>query len=60
MKVSELIKELKNAGCYKHLEGANHERWFSPKTGKFFSVPRHYSKELNKKTEMSIRKDAGL
>ncbi|MGP1588429.1 MAG: type II toxin-antitoxin system HicA family toxin [Oribacterium sp.] len=60
MKVSEVVKLLKKNGCYKTKEGTNHERWYSPITGKTFSVPRHYSKELMKKTEQSILSDAGL
>ena len=60
MKVSEIVKLIKKIGCYKVKEGTNHERWYSPVTGKEFSVPRHYSKELKTTTEHSIRKDAGL
>ena len=60
MKVSELVREVKKIGCYKLEEGANHEKWFSPVTGKKFYIPRHYSKELKRKTEENIRKDAGL
>ena len=60
MKVSEIIKLLKKIGCFKIREGANHEMWHSPITGKDFPVPRHYSKELKTKTEQSIRKDSGL
>lgn len=33
---------------------------YSPITGKTFSIPRHYGKELMKKTEQSILTDAGL
>lgn len=60
MKVSEIVKLLKKNGCYKVREGANHECWYSPITGKNFSIPRHYSKELVKKTEQSILNEAGL
>lgn len=60
MKVSEMVKLIKKIGCYKVKEGADHERWYSPVTGKKFSIPRHYSKELKTKTEHSIREDAGL
>jgi len=60
LKVSEIVKLLKKNGCYKTKEGANHERWYSPITGKTFSIPRHYGKELMKKTEQSILTDAGL
>ena len=60
MKVSEIVKELKELGCYKAREGTNHEIWHSPVTGKNFPVPRHYAKELKTGTERSIRRDAGL
>ena len=60
MKVSEMVKLIKEIGCYKDRDGANHEIWFSPKTGKHFEVPRHYSKELSTGTEQKIRKDSGL
>lgn len=60
MKVSEMVKLIKEIGCYKIKEGTNHERWFSPITGEEFSIPRHYAKELKNKTEHSIRKQAGL
>lgn len=60
MKVSELIKELKQAGCYKTREGNNHEIWMSPITGKKFQIPRHRSQEIPKGTEKNIRKQAGL
>ena len=60
MKGSEIVKLLKQAGCFKVEDGANHERWYSPRTGKKFTVPRHYSKEIPKGTEQSIKKSAGL
>lgn len=60
MKVSEMIKKLKQAGCYKTDEGSKHDQWYSPKTGKYFMVPRHQSKELATGTANQIMKDAGL
>ena len=60
MKVSELVRELKRAGCYKAREGSNHEIWKSPITNKKLQVPRHYSQELPPGTEQSIRRRAGL
>lgn len=60
MRVSEMKRLLRKAGCWKKREGTDHERWYSPITGKQFSVPRHDGQELKTKTEMSIRKDAGL
>lgn len=60
MKVSELVKLLQKAGCYKTREGANHEIWYSPITNKKFQVPRHHAQELKTGTEQNIRKSAGI
>ena len=60
-KVSEIVKRIKReTDCYFLREGGNHEIWINPDTGKVFAIPRHYSEELKKKTEISILKDAGL
>lgn len=60
MKTSELKRILRKAGCRKTLEGANHELWFSPATGKTFPVPRHNTREIPTGTAERILKDAGL
>ena len=60
MKTSELKKMLKEIGCYKIEEGGNHEKWYSPITGKKFSVGRHNSQEVKKGTAESILKQAGI
>lgn len=61
MKVSELKKQLKQHGCYHdNQDYTGHERWYSPKTGKYFPVPRHDSKEVATGTLNRIYKDAGL
>ena len=60
MKVSELIKELKAAGCYVVRQGGNHEIWYSPITGMKSPVSRHTSQELPSGTEKSIRKILGI
>ncbi len=60
MKYSELKKLLKMNGCYLVREGANHEQWFSPKTGKTFSVGRHITQEVASGTLRKIKRDAGL
>lgn len=60
MKVSELLKLLKKAGCVLTDHGSEHDEWYSPLTGKYFRVPRHPSKELKTGTAASIMKDAGL
>lgn len=60
MKVSEMKKLLKQIGCRKIRDGANHEIWFSPITNRKFQVPRHQSQELPTGTEKQIRKESGL
>lgn len=60
MKTSEMKRRLRKAKCFKESEGANHEIWFSPITGKRFTVPRHDAHELPTKTAESILKQAGL
>jgi predicted RNA binding protein YcfA (HicA-like mRNA interferase family) len=60
MKTSELIRILKEHGCYLHEEGGNHSRYYSPITGKYFSVGRHGSKEVAVGTANRILKDAGI
>lgn len=60
MKYGELKKILKRNGCYQSGEYTNHEKWFSPITGKSFPVPRHNSQEAAPKTVNKILKDAGL
>lgn len=59
MKTNELLKLLrKNGACLDH-HGTNHDIWYSPKTGKFFPVPRHKG-EIAAGTAKSIMKDAGI
>lgn len=60
MKVSEKKRQLREAGCRKVDEGGEHEKWFSPITGKYFRIPRHDGKELATGTAHKIDKDAGL
>lgn len=60
MKYSELKKLLKQNGCKMIREGANHEQWYSPKTGKKFSVGRHNTEDVKTGTLKSIMRDAGL
>lgn len=60
MKVSELKKLLKKAGCVIVRHGSRHDVWFSKITGKEFVLPRHGSKELPTGTCDKIRKDAGV
>ncbi len=60
MKVSEMKRLLRKAGCRIEREGANHEIWYSPKTDQRFTVPRHNAQELKTKTAESIKEQAGL
>lgn len=60
MKVSEMKKKLRKAGCYKIREGTRHEIWYSPKTDEEFPVSRHNTEELPTGTANSIKKAAGL
>jgi len=60
MKCAELKKILKQNGCYKETEGANHEIWFSPITGNRFPVGRHDSKDVKTGTCNAILKQAGI
>lgn len=60
MKKSELIKILKDAGCYLDSEGSRHENWYSPITGQHFTLPRHNAKEIATGTLKSILKQSGI
>lgn len=60
MKYSELEKLIKQAGCYKLKEGANHTIWFSPITGQKFPVGRHKTEEVPTGTLKSIKRAAGI
>ena len=60
MKTSELIKQLKMAGCSLVMHGKLHDKWHSDITGKDFMVPRHKGKEIKTGTAERILKDAGI
>lgn len=60
MTYSELKRMLKKSGCYQTQQGARHEIWFSPTTGKHFTVGRHDQQEVAAGTLRSIFRDAGL
>ena len=60
MKTSELTRKLKMKGCYIVEHGKEHDKWYSPVTGKYFRVWRHPSKEIPSGTANRIMKDAGL
>lgn len=60
MRSSDLIKELKSAGCtfVRHGKG-DHQIWQSPITGKTFPVP-HPKQHVPIGTLRSIKKSAGF
>ncbi|MBQ9320939.1 MAG: type II toxin-antitoxin system HicA family toxin [Eubacterium sp.] len=60
MKTSELTKMLRQNGCFLVEHGAEHDKWYSPLTDKYFRVPRHPSREIKSGTAQRIMKDAGL
>lgn len=61
MKVSELKRLLKAAGCYEvSTRTDGHDEWYSPITDKRFRVPRHQSKEVPSGTLNSIKRAAGI
>lgn len=60
VKTSEFTKKAKDAGCYIVEHGKEHDKWYSPITGKYFRVPRHQSKELGTGLADRMMKDAGL
>jgi predicted RNA binding protein YcfA (HicA-like mRNA interferase family) len=60
MKTSELVRMIKKAGCEFVEHGKEHDKWYSPKTGKFFRVDRHSTNEVAPGTLNAILKDAGL
>lgn len=60
MKYSELYQILRKARCQIEREGAGHTIWFSPISGRKFTVPRHKNEDVPKGTLNSILKAAGL
>ena len=56
MKTSELLKELRNAGCVLERHGSGHDKWRNPHTGKFQWVPRHAA-EVPKGLALKILKE---
>ena len=60
MNYSELYQILRKARCRIEREGAGHTIWFSPITGRKFTVPRHKNEDVPKGTLHSILKAAGI
>ena len=60
MKYSEVERKLKKAGCYCLEENGKHPVWFSPITGRKFSLSHHKSEEIKLGTKKSISSDSGV
>ena len=60
MKYSEVIRLLSKQGCYLVSHGANHDKWYSPITNRYFMLPRHASQEARYRTIKSISKQSGV
>lgn len=58
MKRSELIRQLREAGCVLHRHGANHDLYLNPATGQKQPVPRHT--ETDDALAKHIKKYLGL
>ncbi len=59
MKRSELVKILTKHGCKFIEHGGNHDKFYSPLTGKTFPVWRH-AKDIPPGTARAIFKQAGI
>ena len=57
MKYNELTRRLTKAGCFVVRNGADHDIWLSPITGKQRPVPRHGSQEVTKGLLRKLEKD---
>ncbi|MDR2606240.1 MAG: type II toxin-antitoxin system HicA family toxin [Oscillospiraceae bacterium] len=55
-----MTRFLKKNKCYFVEHGGEHDKWFSPITGKYLRIDRHQSHEIADGTLKSILKDAGL
>jgi mRNA interferase HicA len=60
MKYSEVERKLKKKGCYCVDDSGKHPVWFSPITGKQFTLGHHKSQEVKKGTLHSIERDSGV
>ena len=60
MKVNEFVRMAKAKGCYVKRHGKRHDIWYSPITGKTFSIPRHGSQELARGLADEAREVLGL
>lgn len=61
MKYHELERLVKKAKCYNTGEEQNgHPLWYSPKTGKYFQMSHHGSREVASGTLKAIKMAAGI
>lgn len=60
MKIHELEKKLKEAGCYFIMHGKKHDHWYSPISGQKFMIARHGAKEIPNGTLKSISEQSGV
>jgi predicted RNA binding protein YcfA (HicA-like mRNA interferase family) len=60
MKIRELERKLRMAGCWFVVHGKRHDQWYSPITDLMFSIPRHATKEVPDGTFKEIQKQSGI
>ncbi len=60
MKIRELERKLRMAGCWFVVHGKRHDQWYSPITDLMFPIPRHATKEVPDGTLREIRKQSGV
>ena len=60
MKIKELERKLRMAGCWFVVHGKRHDQWYSPITDLMFSIPRHGTKEVPNGTLREILKQSGV
>ena len=58
MKGSELLRQLKKAGCILHRSGSRHDIYINPKTGQKQPIPRH--SEIDDLLTNHIKKYLGI
>ena len=54
MKIIDLERKLRIAGCYLKRQGGSHSLWINPKTGVIEAIPRH--KEIKEPLAKKILK----
>jgi len=60
MKINELVRKLKAAGCWYLSPGKNHDWWWSPITNQRFQVPRHGTQDIGPNLLKDIKKQSGV